>query len=106
MYKYLKFIALTVVMAGFSAAILVSPVLAESGEVYCAAVLPCDEDGSVLPAFDQGPCAEMYATQCANLASEQLGEKLSSCEDKRSDLENNIRRLKRQLKQERLKQSK
>lgn len=106
MRKYLKFIVLGLALSGLSGLFAVKPVLAEDNDVLCAAVLPCDADGNVLPAFNQGACAEVYATQCANLASAQLGDKLNSCQDRTSDLEKQINKLQRQVRNLKRQQSK
>ena len=66
-------------------------------EVLCAAVLPCDEDGSVMPPYDRGACASYYRELCTQYAIEQLGDRVAVCTVEKGDLEKQNRRLRRQL---------
>lgn len=72
---------------------------ADDGAVYCAAVLPCDEQGRVLPEYDEGKCGEVYAAQCAQSQVNDLNEKLFSCYDSADKKERRLKRKLRRLKQ-------
>lgn len=37
-------------------------------QVVCAAVLPCNSSGEVLPVFKEGPCGAIYESQCKDLS--------------------------------------
>lgn len=97
MRNYLKFMVLGVVLSGITGLLTVGTVQAQDSDVFCAAVLPCDSEGNVLPAFNQGPCAELYSTQCANMATAQLGQQLQTCQDKGSDLQKEINKLRKKV---------
>ena len=61
----LKFTALLLIIAGL--VLLPDQAPAESDHTLCAAVLPCDLFGGVLPQFSNpsSPCFKGYARQCA-----------------------------------------
>lgn len=79
--------------------IFLSPVIvkAEENVVVCAAVLPCLPNGSVMPPYDSGSCAQHYAAQCRDEHLNKMGEKLVSCEASSAQLGERISRLKRAL---------
>lgn len=60
--------------------------------VACAAVLPCDERGAVLPEYADGECGAVYAGQCAKFAGDQLNE----CTSSNDKAAKEISKLKRQ----------
>ena len=66
-------------------------------DVVCAMVLPCDEQGQVLPAYRGSPCEPMYATQCAALKESQAQEALSECQTKKGTMEKKIQKLARKV---------
>ena len=48
--------------------------------VLCAALLPCNGDGSVQKPFDEGPCALLYAKQCQFQFANQSSVDLLACQ--------------------------
>ena len=68
----------------------------------CAAVYPCNPDGTVQAPFDKGECAELYQRQCSSKKANELGDSLISCENNRDSLlvtidslRDEVRRLRR-----------
>ncbi len=61
----------------------------------CAQVVPCDENGDLLPEFsDQSsPCYEHYLTACQNASTNELVKKFRYCEDSRQSSDQVIQRL-------------
>jgi hypothetical protein len=73
--------------------------VAEDPDLICAAVLPCNPDGSVQEAFAHGDCAPQYARQCAaQKKSEDASQEMQSCTQENQDLHSAMRKLQRSLK--------
>lgn len=72
-----------------------SPLAAQEGEVFCAAVLACDSDGQVSLPYRNGPCAEYYARQCASELANSVAQQLAACEDQHSQLQTKVKKLER-----------
>jgi len=81
-----------------SLAIFSANSFAQSSDIICAAILPCDQNGQVLAPFKDGACAEIYARQCASEAANQTSQQLLQCQTNQDNLE---RRLSQTLKQNR-----
>ncbi len=67
----------------------------------CAAVLPCNKDGSVQSAFNTGSCAAVYQRQCFSQKANELAGLVESCTidslQKELKYKRTIRSLKKQL---------
>lgn len=67
----------------------------------CAALLPCDGEGGVFPEFRVGACAPVYEEQCSEIrrsSAASAGErKFSQCKISNKRKDQQIRRLKQQL---------
>lgn len=73
-------------------------VWAQSSEnVVCAAVHPCNPDGTVQVGFDKGPCAERYRIECARDLMQSVSLDVQICETERVGLEDEVKVLKRKL---------
>lgn len=64
----------------------------------CAAVLPCDGEGGVLPEFQGGDCFEIYQEQCAELKPEALQQTTHQCHVDRRQVRRLIDRKDREIK--------
>ena len=89
---------LILVAVVFNAAVCHQSVLAEEGEIMCAAVLPCNPDGTVQAPYDQGLCASYYETVCQKYGLSVLSDQVQSCTEERDLLIKQNKRLRRQLK--------
>lgn len=69
---------------------------AEDG-VVCAAIYPCNEDGSVQSPYNEGACAEYYRDMCSGSEVQKEGDGLLQCEIARAQLTRTNKRLKKQL---------
>ena len=97
-------IAIAVALVGSTA--FASPARAEGASddlVVCAAVHPCNEDGSVQTPFNQGACAEHYALECAKDAFDRESDGSISCNTDRENLGQQVKRLTKLLRMERKK---
>ena len=48
-------------------------------DTVCAAVMPCNPDGSVQAPFDSGNCAPLYQRQCLTQKANELAEQVEQC---------------------------
>ena len=60
----LKALSISLVVLS-SLSLVAGSAFADDNAVVCAALAPCALDGSVLPEFQNGPCASTYADTCA-----------------------------------------
>ncbi len=75
-----------------------SPALAESdGDLVCAAIHPCNSDGTVYAPYNSGECAAKYALECAGDVTNKVGDALVSCENSRADLQDQLNKLAKKL---------
>ena len=81
--------------------VFASPAFAESDDdvVVCAAVHPCNADGTVMAPYNKGECAARYALECAADVANKIGEDLVSCENENAalklQLETSLKKLSR-----------
>ena len=66
----------------------------DDSEVICAAIHPCNPDGSVMAEYATGACAARYIKECL---SAKANEALASCVDNRDESHKTIRTLKRKV---------
>ena len=82
-------------LAVFSA-LIPSVVRADQDEIVCAAVVPCEPDGTVQPPYNQGPCASAYEAMCRPYA-DCAGFCDDQCKNETLQLVQRNQKLKRQL---------
>lgn len=89
------------VVAAFLFVLVLALGIPEGEEPLCAAVHPCNPDGSVYAPFNQGACAERYALECARqLADEKdLSALFNQCVADREHLARRTQKLKRRNRQ-------
>lgn len=67
-------------------------------EAYCAAVYPCNKDGTVYAPFNKGACYTYYQLICLKGETlRDLDKDLQECEASKDRLKNKVRRLRRKL---------
>ncbi len=69
----------------------------ESEGFVCAAVMPCNSDGTVQAPFDTGLCAPMYRSQCLSALANNLNESSNSCRESLDDASKRVKRLRRKV---------
>lgn len=96
--KQVQFLAAALIATlGFSF-LTAAPVRAdESEQFFCAAVLPCNSDGTVQAPFDQGLCAPTYRSQCLSMLANKLQESGATCDESLDRVAKKAKRLARQL---------
>jgi len=93
--KYRCLSLLLILLLGLS---IIPTVFAEDQGVVCAEIVPCASDGSVLAPFDQDPvCSQYYKSICSTKLFNQVTENYIACEDDRSSLRAQNKRLRRRL---------
>lgn len=70
-------------------------------DLVCAAVLPCNADGSVQAPYSQGACAARYARDCTFAHAKSQEDKLVACEDSSSKKDRQISKLRKELRKAR-----
>lgn len=77
---------------------------AEAEEVYCAAFLPCDENGKVESQYQGTACYETYRRQCEKFSPQQAPANLARCENNldgaretEAELREKVKKLRRKL---------
>lgn len=69
-----------------------------SGDLVCAAVVPCDADGQLLPEFDgPGGCASQYRAVCARMQSDLVLNELAECRNQQAFLTRRLNRAVRRV---------
>lgn len=100
-----KFLLAVLAAVIFAPTVVASAHADDSDMVVCAAIHPCNEDGTVQAPFDQGVCGERYALECAkekeSLDAQNPAE--TSCVADRDTLSKQVKRLSKQLRIERAK---
>jgi hypothetical protein len=103
--------ALLALLLNISPAIAFAQDSANSGDLLCAAIVPCNPDGTVFEPYNQGACAAVYARQCARKVEELdpqseaegkqyqqlLEQELISCQKDSLASQNKLRKQLRQL---------
>ena len=85
-------------MVVLASLMVVASASAESdGDLVCAAIHPCNTDGTVMAPFNTGECAAKYALECAGDAANKTGDELVTCEGKNSELQAEISKLQKKL---------
>ena len=69
----------------------------DSDFVVCAAVMPCNGDGTVQAPFNVGPCADTYRSWCLADRLNGLEEDLNSCISKAEARHESVQKLRRKL---------
>jgi hypothetical protein len=85
--------------------LFIFPQQSKAEDFYCAAVYPCQADGTIDPKYDiEGTCGDQYRSQCKSLQVDMSTAQLNSCMDEKSalqekegDLRTEIRKLKKKL---------
>ena len=87
------------VIASIFACQLITPATARAEDegFVCAAVMPCNPDGTVMQQFDQGQCAPMYRSQCLSRLTNDVQEALVICKEKLKATQESLAGTRRQL---------
>lgn len=87
------------VIAGIFACQLITPATARAEDegFVCAAVMPCNPDGTVMEQFDHGQCAPMYRSQCLSRLTNDVQEDLVVCKEKLKTTQESLAGMRRQL---------
>jgi len=80
----------------FLTCVIPVPSFADSGEdgIMCAAIHPCNADGSVIAGYETGPCAAKYIKECLG---EKANHAIASCEGSRGSMVRQVRKLKKEI---------
>ena len=92
-----RFLVCLLISSGMLCAGLVSAEEQTEDSIVCAAVVPCDKDGSVLPAFSKGACASYYEAICSQQYLNELTAQLAQCTSGQSTLSAQVRSLRSRL---------
>ncbi len=88
----MKYILPLLILVGISAPL--TPAFADNDMLICAAVHPCNPDGSVMAPYNTGACAAKYAKEClSNVANKAI----LSCETSLSQSDAKVASLKKEL---------
>lgn len=74
-----------------------SDACAFADDIVCAAVVPCDSDGQVLPAFSKGACAPLYERLCERQRENDSRLNLNTCSEAEKALRAQVAKLESQL---------
>lgn len=85
----------SLVLAAVLCVVAVPSVQAEEGEFVCAAIMPCNPDGTVFAPYDQGSCAALYRSQCLSQRANELSEVEASCQVSMAELQKRVKALSR-----------
>ncbi len=94
-FSKLTFAAL-MILPGVASAQVSAEVIGSS-DVVCAAVMPCDADGAVLPAFSKGACASYYELLCIQQKANDLVSELAQCNDSNAKLIAQVKALQKKV---------
>ena len=66
--------------------------------IFCAAVMPCDEQGNVLKEYLDGDCLSVYQERCLRYKLNDISEKECNCNKTLEKKNRKIKKLKARIK--------